>query len=50
MRVREEVLDELHLDIIDILGSQYDGDIATAANVAEQITEKVEFILEEGDE
>lgn len=49
MQIREEKIDSLYMDIIDILGKNCDIDLATAANVAEQITEMVNELYEHGE-
>lgn len=46
MKIRDEVIDELFMDIIDILGKTYDTTLDQATNVAEQIAEKVNEIYE----
>lgn len=50
MQIRDEKIDNLYMDIIDILGRTVDVDMATAVNVAEQITELVNEIYEEDEE
>lgn len=47
MKIREEAIDSLYMDIIDLLGKRFDTTLDTAALVAEEITEKVNDIWEQ---
>lgn len=47
MKIRDEEIDKLFMEIIDMLGKTYDTTLDQATNVAEQIAEKVNDILED---
>ena len=49
MRIRDEAIDKFYMEVIDILGRNYDTDLAKAANIAEQIAEMVNDMVEGGD-
>jgi hypothetical protein len=49
MQIRDEAIDKVYMDIIDIIGKNFDTDIAKAANIAEQITELINDLYEEED-
>jgi hypothetical protein len=44
--ISDNIYDEAHLEIMQVLAKNYDGDIATAANVAEQIVENIKEKIE----
>ena len=50
MKIRDDEIDALFMDIIDILGKHYDTTLEQATNVAEQITEMVNELWEQDDE
>lgn len=43
----DNIYEELHLEFMQIISNYYDGDIAKAANVAEQM---IELVMEKIDE
>ncbi len=47
MKIREDFLDEVFMEVIDILGKNFDTTLDNATNVAEQITELVNDKIEE---
>lgn len=49
MKVRDEAIDKFFMEVIDIIGKNYDTGLEQATNVAEQIAEKANDMLEEQD-
>lgn len=50
MRLSDNLYDELHMEIMDIIGRHFDGELAKVAGTAEEITLKVQQIIEDSDE